>query len=125
MSVRLARKSSLKFNKLVKGTGSAFRRLGRHSSSRIRRGEKSVLGLLEGRHRLFAADSRKVVQKLAQRVTGLQVIQERLERHSRPNKDRRTAHDQWVTVHHGCGMIGHATCLAARIPLFAWCAYSV
>ncbi len=50
---------------------SPSRRLGRHSSSRIRTGEESVLGLIERRHGLLAADGRKVVQELAQGVTRL------------------------------------------------------
>src|SRR4051812_32358419 len=44
-------------------------------------------------HRLFAADGREVIEKLAEGMPPLQVVKEALNRHPRPCKARRAAHD--------------------------------
>src|SRR5918996_3648704 len=58
-------------------TSSRFRRLGRHSSSRTRTSEESLLGLLQGCYGLLPGDGREVLQELGQGLPCLQVIEQR------------------------------------------------
>ena len=47
-----------------------YKRLGRHSSSRMRTCEQGVFGLLESGNGLLAAHRRKVFEELRERITG-------------------------------------------------------
>jgi len=64
----------------------ALQALGKHSSSRMRTGDQGVLGLFEGRNGLLTADRREVVEGFAERIAGLQVVEEGLEGDRRPTK---------------------------------------
>src|SRR4051812_2456364 len=66
------------------------RRLGTHSSSSSRISLGHAACELEGSDGLFATDAGKVLQELVERVTALEIVVERLHRHSRPDKDRRS-----------------------------------
>src|SRR5262245_55586841 len=84
---------------------SRLRRLGRHSSSRTRTGEKRLLGLLQGCYGLLPGDRRKVLQELGQGLPCLEVIEQRCEWDASADKYRRAAHDLRVAVNDRVGLL--------------------
>src|SRR5262249_29149651 len=70
-----------------------FSRLGRHSSSRTRIPENSVLGELEEVDRLFLADGGEVLEEVVETIATLQVVEERLHRDPGSGEHRRSAED--------------------------------
>ena len=75
--------------------GANFR--GKHSSRRIltllRCGEQFFLGVFQEYYCHFSGNSRKVVKKLINRITGFEIIEKSLNRHPGSRKARRATHD--------------------------------
>src|SRR5579862_3426909 len=69
---------------------------GTHSSSSTRIGNQAGFRLLERCNGNLPGDGREVVKKLVQRVTALDVVDQRLQRNARSDEYRRTAQDVWV-----------------------------
>ena len=65
------------------------------------RGEHVRSGLLEKRNNLLALHARKTLQKLLDRISRFQVIEEALRRHSRARKYRLTTEDFRILCDHG------------------------
>src|SRR5262245_19264473 len=80
---------------------SDFSLRGRHSSRRTRIGEQGLLGLLESRHGLLSGHTWEVVEKLVERIAGLEVVEQGLERHPGAHENGRATQDVGVAVHHG------------------------
>src|ERR1017187_522905 len=55
--------------------------------------EEGVLGLLQCGDGLLSSDRGKIAEELSQRLSRFKVLDQRLDRHSRAGKDRRSAHD--------------------------------
>src|SRR5207248_1101367 len=77
---------------------SRFNRCGRHSSSRTRTIEKCFLGLLERRDRLFLGDGREVFQEFGERLSTLEIVDQRLERHTGADEHGSPAHDFGIAM---------------------------
>ena len=71
---------------------SRFNRRGRHSSSRTRTIEKRFLGLFESSDGLFLGDSREIFQEFGERLSRLEIVDQRLERHT-------CAGERWCPAH--------------------------
>src|SRR5688572_27904790 len=90
-----------------------------HPSRRTRTGEEGFLGLLQGGDRLFLRDGWKVLEKVRETLTALDVVEQGLERHARPHEYRSPIHDVGIAVHGrllGCAHVyGHSI-----LPAAAW-----
>lgn len=62
----------------------------------------AVSGFFQKGDDLFPLYSGKAFQKIAQRVSGLQIIQQSLHRHARAGKNRSAAHHVWAYTHDLC-----------------------
>ena len=79
-------------------------------------GEKRILGLFQRGDSLFPGDGWKVLEEFGQRLAGLDVVDERLERDPGADKDRRATHDVRVAVDDGTFVAhGRATWMPARM----------
>src|SRR5206468_463294 len=74
---------------------------GTHSSSSTRIGDQVVLRLFQSRNSNFPGDRRKIVEKLVQRMTAFNVVDERLHRHTRANKHRGPAQNVGIGANDG------------------------
>ena len=74
------------------------RSTGRCSSRRTRTGEERVAGQVECGDGLFAFHGRKLVEKLVERIATFQMIEERLHRDPRADKDRGAIEDVWIAM---------------------------
>lgn len=73
-----------------------------------------ALAVFQHRDGVRAAHRRKAVQKFIQRQAVLQIFKQRLHRHARPTKHRRTAHD--FRVHFNVLFHVHASTLNSPKP---------
>src|SRR5580704_10752164 len=85
---------------------------GTHSSSSTRIGNQMGFGLLERSNRHVAGDGREVVKERVQRMTALDVVDQRLEGDARSDKHRGAAQDVRIGVNNG-GFF-HRLCLCSR-----------
>src|ERR1044072_7744566 len=71
---------------------------------------------LQRRDGLFAADRRKGRQELFERIAGLEIVEEVVNRHARSHEDRCTAHDLGIAVNHAFRRIheDHSTARSLR-----------
>lgn len=77
---------------------SRARSTGRCSSRRTRTGQERVAGQVEGGDGLFALHRRKLVEKLVESIATFQMIEERLHRDPRADKDRGATEDVWIAL---------------------------
>src|SRR6266545_3782625 len=77
---------------------SKARSTGRCSSRRTRTGQKRFSGKVECGDGLFALHGRKLVEKFIKSLAAFQMIEERLNGHSRADKDRRSAEDVRIAM---------------------------
>jgi hypothetical protein len=71
---------------------------GRCSSRRTRTGQEGVAGQVECGDGLFALHGRKLVEKLVESIATFQMIEERLHRDPRAQKDRGATEDVWIAL---------------------------
>ena len=57
---------------------------------------------LESRNRLFARDGGETFEKLVERITGFEVVEQRLDGYSRSNENGSAAENLWVAVNDSC-----------------------
>jgi hypothetical protein len=74
---------------------------GRKSSSRTRTIEKRFLRLFERSDRLLLGNSWEIFQEIGERLSGLEIVDQRLERHTCADEHRRPAHDFGIAVDDG------------------------
>ncbi len=74
----------------------------------MRIGEECGARLFKHSYRQFATDGRKIIQEDLQRISGFQVIEERLDRDARANENGRSAVD--------LGIDGNQLCLHGQAP---------
>jgi len=60
----------------------------------------------KSRDRLFARDRRKGFEKLVERIPGFEVVEERLDRHARPDEHRGPAENLGI-AEHDSRSVGH------------------
>ena len=83
----------------------------------MRTSKKGVFGLLESRNRLLTTHRRKILEKLAKGLTGFEIVEQGLKRHSRSDEHERSTHNLWMTVNdrtcnlsHSCCTVTNGTC---------------
>ena len=101
---------------------SRFNPRGRHSSSRTRTIEKRFLGLFECSDRLLPGNRWEIFQEIAERLSGLEIVDQRLERHTCADEHGRPAHDFGIAVDDGLRVHDEAILPAegGRPPRFAF-----
>lgn len=70
------------------------------SSRRTRTGHHLVARILQSCNGLFAPHGRELMQEFLEGIAGFEIVEKRLNRHSRANEDRRSAEPIWVAMDH-------------------------
>ena len=92
---------------------SAERARGRFSSSRTRTGQNGIPSQIERGERLLLRDRRELIEKLVERLSSFQVVEQCLNRHPRAAEDRHAPRDFRVAVDDR-ERINHATIIRYR-----------
>ena len=77
---------------------SRLRGLGTHSSSSSRTGFSHLAGQFERGNGVLTCHGGKIVQKLVKGIAALEVIVQRLDRHSRSNEHGYSAENVWIAM---------------------------